>query len=120
MAFAPRPLQDIVLTAELDDVSTTSSSYVMCPTNGEVDKLYFVLHGATSVANTELFCSIAGTAITGGNVDVVYSGSAAGDTYSATPTAAKAIREGQRLDFATSGASTTAARATLTAIIRRS
>jgi hypothetical protein len=120
MAFAPRPLQDAFVTAELDDVSTADSCYVVSPTKGKITKLYAVLHDNVSGANATLTASIGGTAITGGTMTVVQSGSTSGDMMSATPTGANNIDEGERLDFATGGSSTSAARCTFTAVIRRS
>lgn len=115
-----RPLQDVAVTAELDDVSTADTCYVAVPSAGRVIKLYAVMHAHVSGANATLTAGINGTAITGGSMTVVQSGSTAGDMYSATPSAANVVKEGDYLDFATGGSSTSACRATFTAIIRRS
>ena len=103
---------------ELDDISTASSAYVVCPFAGTVTKIHSVLHSAITVADSALTTAINGTAITNGNWVVAFTASAAGDVDSATPTAANTVAIGDALRVTTDGASTTAARLTITFTIK--
>ena len=103
---------------ELDDVSTASSAFVICPFAGTVIKIHSVLHNAITVADAALSTEIGGVAITNGNWVVATSGSAAGTLDSATPSAANTVAIGSVLEVITDGGSTTAARLTVTFTIQ--
>jgi hypothetical protein len=103
---------------ELTDVSTSSSAFVACPFAGTITKIHSVLHSAITVANSALTSYINGVAITNGNWTVAQSGSAAGDMDSATPSAANTVAIGDVLKVTTDGASTDAARLTITFTIK--
>lgn len=103
---------------ELDDISTASSSYVAMPYAGTVDIIYSVIHGAITGTDVTLTCKINGTDITTGALTVAYTGSAAGDVDTVTPTAANAFTAGQYLEVATGGG-TGAVRATITFLVTR-
>ena len=110
-------LDYIILTAEITDVSTSGSSWVVCPIAGDIVAIYSVIDGAIATANASLTFEIGGVAVTGGSITIAYSGSAAGDVDSCTPTAANSLTEGQALELITSGASTNTVTATLTIVI---
>lgn len=114
-----RPLNDYTVVAELDDISTASTTYVVAPSAGRVIKIYSVIHGAIATADADLTASINGTAITGGVITVATASSAAGDVDEATPSAANDVSEGDTLRIATDGASTGTVRCTITFVVRR-
>lgn len=89
----------------LADVSAASSAYAVAPCAGTVSKVYSALGGAISTANAAVTTAINGTPITNGALTVAYSGSAAGDVDSATPTAANTVAAGNLLTVTSDGAS---------------
>lgn len=106
-------LKKIYLSVDMTDVSAASTSYLPSPVAGTISKVWLILNGAITGANSIVTTKIASTAVTGGAVTVAYSGSAAGSVFSATPTAANAVAAGDNINFATDGASSTTARATI-------
>lgn len=114
-----RTLNDYFLTAEIEDVSTASSTFVTVPDNGKIIKIFSALQGAISGADAALSFEIGGTAVTGGGITIANSGSAAGDVDSAEPTAANSINEGEAIEMITDGSSTGTAKAVITFVIRR-
>lgn len=113
------PLNDYFLTSQITDVSTPGQCYVTVPDDGEVIKIWTVLNNAITVADSALTAKINGTAITGGTITVAYTGSAAGDVDSCTPTGANKVKAGDALELETDGGSTTAAVLGVTFHIRR-
>ena len=95
------------ITVRLTDVSTASSCYVAAPTAGTITKIYGVLENAITVADSAITTYIAATPITNGNMTAAYTGSAAGTSFSATPTAARTVSAGSVLRVETDGGSTT-------------
>ena len=109
-----RTLNDYFLTAEIEDISTASSTFVAVPDGGKVIKIITALQGAISGANAGLSFEIGGTAITGGGITVAHSGSAAGTVDSSAPTAANRVEEDGTLEIITDGASTGAKKCLVT------
>jgi len=114
-----RTLNDYFLTAEIEDISTASSTFVAVPDGGNIIKIITALQGAISGANAGLSFEIGGTAVTGGGITVAHSGSAAGDVDSAEPTAANQVEEGGTIEMLTDGGSTGANKLNVTFVIRR-
>ena len=114
-----RTLNDYFLTAEIEDVSTASSTFVTVPDGGKIIKIFSALQGAISGADAALSFEIGGTAVTGGGITIANSGSAAGDVDSAEPTAANSINEGEAIEMITDGSSTGTAKAVITFVVRR-
>lgn len=104
-----------VYTAELTDVSTSSSTYIPVVARGKVIKIYCVLHGTVTGTSAMTF-SINGTAITGGSISDV--GTAAGTISSCSPTAANLAYAGDYLKATTDGNSTNTVRLTITFVVR--
>lgn len=107
----------ITLFTQFTDISTASSEWVASPMAGKVIGIYVTLHGAITVANSTVTAEIAGVPLTGLSITITQAGSAAGSTFSGTPSGANAIAAGQALEIITDGASTTAAVATVTVLI---
>ena len=80
---------------------------------------YSVINGAIATADAAITTEIGGTAVTGGAITIAYSGSAAGDVDSASPSALNILTAGQALEIITDGASANTVAATFTIIIRR-
>ena len=114
-----RTLNDYFVTAEIEDVSTASSTFVPVPDGGRVIKIISALQGAISGGNAAVSFEIGGTAITGGGITVAHSGSAAGDVDSAEPTAANRVEENGTIECITDGGSTNSSKMEITFVIRR-
>ena len=114
-----RTLNDYFLTAEIEDISTASSTFVAVPDGGKVIKIITALQGAISGGDAAISFEIGGTAITGGGITVANSGSAAGDIDTAEPTAANQVEEGGSIEMITDGGSTGAKKLLVTFVIRR-
>lgn len=102
------------LNVRLTDVSTASSCYVVSPVAGNITKIYSVINGTIATANSVITSSINGAAITGGSLTIAFSGSAAGDIDSATPTAANTVAAGDLITLTTDGASSNTVNAEFT------
>ena len=114
-----RPLNDYFLTAEIEDISTASSTFVAVPDGGKIIKIITALQGAISGADAGLSFEIGGTAVTGGGITVAHSGSAAGTVDSSVPTALNRVEEDGTIEILTDGASTGAKKCLVTFVIRR-
>jgi hypothetical protein len=114
-----RTLNDYFVVAEIEDISTASSTFVAIPDGGRVIKIITALQGAIGTANGGISFEIGGTAITGGGITVTQSGSAAGDVDTAEPTAANRVEEDGTIEMITNGASSNAVKLLVTFVIRR-
>jgi len=98
----------VYLNVRIPDISTAGSDWVVSPVAGTITKIWSVIHGTIATADAGLSFELGGTAITGGGITVAYSGSAAGDVDSATPTALNTVAAGGAIECITDGASTNA------------
>ena len=114
-----RTLNDYFITAEIEDISTASSTFVAIPDGGKIIKIITALQGAISGANAAITFEIGGTAVTGGAITVAHSGSAAGDVDTAEPTALNRVEEDGTIEMITDGGSTGAKKLLVTFVIRR-
>ena len=114
-----RTLNDYFLTAEIEDISTASSTFVAVPDGGRIIKIITALQGAITSADAAITFEIGGTAVTGGAITVTQSGSAAGNVDSAEPTAANRVEEDGTIEMITDGASSNAVKLVVTFVIRR-
>jgi len=114
-----RTLNDYFVTAEIEDISTASSTFVAIPDGGRIIKIITALQGAISGGNAAISFEIGGTAVTGGGITVAHSGSAAGTVDSAEPTAANRVEEGGTIEMITDGASSGAKKLCVTFVVRR-
>ncbi len=96
----------VYFTGIITDISTSGSYFVVCPVAGTISKIHSVIDGTIATANAALSFEIGGVAVTDGGITVAYSGSAAGDVDTATPTAANTVTAGQAIEMITNGAST--------------
>ena len=114
-----RTLNDYFINAEIEDISTASSTFVAVPDGGRVIKIITALQGAISGSDAAITFEIGGTAVTGGGITVAHSGSAAGDVDTAEPTAANRVEEDGTIEMITDGGSTGAKKLLVTFVIRR-
>lgn len=82
------------------------------PVAGTVTAVRTVLNGALATGDATLTAKIGATAITGGVVTIAQSGSAAGVTDAALPTAARTVAAGDALSLTVGGANTASVSAT--------
>jgi len=96
------------IVGKVTDISTSGSTFVVCPIAGTISKIYSTINNAITVGDAALTFELAGVAVTGGAITVAYDGSAAGDVDSATPTAANTVTAGQAIEMISDGGSTDA------------
>jgi hypothetical protein len=107
----------ITLSTRFADISAPSSIWVPSPMAGKVIGIYVTLHGAITVANSIVTAEINGVALTGLSITITQAGSAAGSTFSGTPSGNNTILAGQALEIITDGGSTTTVIADVTVLI---
>ena len=115
-----RTLNDYFITAEIEDISTASSTFVAIPDGGKVVKILTALQGAIAGADAAITFEVGGTAMTNSAITVEYDGSAAGDVDTSEPSAANRVEEGGTIEMITDGGSTGTAKLLVTFVIRRS
>ena len=105
------------VNATIQDVSTAGQVYVVAPWAGTLIKVYSVVNGAISGANAGLTVkNNAGTSVTNGSITITYSGSAAGDVDSCTPSGNNIVAVGDKIEVETDGASTGTVQVDLTLV----
>ena len=114
-----RTLNDYFITAEIEDISTASSTFVAIPDGGKVVKILTALQGAISGADAAITFEVGGTAMPNSAITVAQSGSAAGDVDTSEPSAANRVEEGGTIEMITDGGSTGTAKLLVTFVIRR-
>lgn len=114
-----RTLNDYFITAEIEDISTASSTFVAIPDGGKVVKIITALQGAISGADAAITFEVGGTAMTNSAITVANASSAAGDVDSSEPSAANRVEEGGTIEMITDGGSTGTAKLLVTFVIRR-
>jgi hypothetical protein len=104
----------VFITYTIDDISTAASHWVVPGIAGDIVGITSVLHGVIATADANITFEIAGTAVTGSALVVAYSGSAAGDVDTSTPSAANTVTAAQPVEIITDGASTNTIKLTVT------
>jgi len=100
------PLSHRFVTVQIEDISTAGQKYLVPGFRGKIKKVHSVINGAIATANAVLTTKIGGVAVTNGALTVAFSGSAAGDVDTATPSAANVFTPTQAIEVETNGAST--------------
>lgn len=112
-------LREHTIWGQVANVSSTSVVYSRAPFRGKIVKVGVTLSAASASADATCTTNIAGTNITGGVVTVTQSGSAAGSTFTALPTAANVANEDDYVGFTFSGSGTAGGPVTVWAKIVR-
>ena len=103
---ANHPLREAAFHAFSRSIGASpEAAYIRAPFRGRVLKVGCVTQGTISTADATIATAINGTAITGGSITVTVSGAAAGQHFSAAPTAARDVVEDDVVSFTPSGAS---------------
>lgn len=96
----------VAVTLLVEALGTAKTRFVVCPVEGKVKQIFSTLDVVVDGDNL-LTAKIAGTAITGGTMTHLASGSAAGEVKQCQPTAANTVLKGQTLSIDTDGGGTT-------------
>lgn len=97
----------VALNLHHDDLSTATSHFVVAPIAGAITKIYSVIDRNLAGSDTVLSFEIGGVAVTGGDITITQSGSAAGDVDSSTPSAANVVAAGQAIEVISDGGTST-------------
>jgi hypothetical protein len=108
----------LTLTGKIADVSTADELFIPVPLDCQIIKAYCTIKNAITVANTILTLKIGGVAVTNGTITLTQAASAAGSTFSCTPTAANTAAAGQAIQISCDGGSTTAAEGVVTLLLK--
>lgn len=111
--------QNFVLNAVIDDISTAGSFWVVSPYAGTIEKIYTVINSPITLADATLSFEIGGTPVTSGGITIAFTGSAAGDIDSSTPSANNAVTAGQAIELITDGGSTDPCKVEVTLLMKR-
>jgi len=106
-------LKEVYLTVDMTNISSAAVVYLPSPVAGTITKITTIINGAIATADAILTGRIGSTAITGGAVTIPFSGSAAGQVNSTTPTALNTVVAGNNINFTANNASTNTVRATI-------
>lgn len=109
----------VVLNVEIDDISTAASYWIVSPFAGDIVAVYSVIDGAIATSDALISFEVGGTPVVGGTITVAFTGSAAGDVDSNTPTADNTVTAGQAIEVITDGASTNTVSAMISIVIER-
>src|SRR5262245_13715327 len=100
------PVSEVTLQAFSRSIGASpEAAYIRAPFRGRVLKVGCLTQGAITTADATIATAINGSAITGGAITVAVAGAAAGQLFSATPTAAREVNEDDVISFTPSGAS---------------
>ena len=114
------PLTIVQLFAHTPSVGASPvAGYTRSHVRGKVIEVGVVLGGTITTADATIATTINGTAITGGSLTATAAGSVGGSRFSAMPTAANDVNEGDYISFTPSGASGASIPATFYAVIRK-
>jgi hypothetical protein len=114
------PVNEVTVQAFSRSIGASpEAAYIRAPFRGRVLKVGCVTQGAITTADAAIATAINGTTITGGAISVTVAGAAAGQLFSALPTAARDVNEDDVISFTPSGASGASIGAQMFAVIRR-
>lgn len=111
--------QQYNLDVDIATLNTGTAYYITAPFAANISKVWSTIDAAIGTADTTITASIGGVNVTDGAITIAFTGSAAGDVDSCTPTALRAVTAGATIKFTVSGTSTGAARCHLNVILDR-
>lgn len=112
------PMNEVYLNTQLADISTAGSCFVACPVRGKIVKAYSAISAAITTADCTWSLEINNVAVTDSTATIAYSGSAAGDVDSCTPTGANNVNPGDRIEVVSGGESDTTSIGFFTIVVR--
>jgi len=107
----------VYLNLHIADISTASSSWVVAPTAGNITKIYTIIDTAITTGDATITAKINTVLVTNSAITISQSGSAAGDVDSSSPSAARTVVAGDKIEILTDGGSTVASKAVVTVVI---
>src|SRR5262249_11088343 len=118
---SPVPLQVMRVNGTVSNVSSTSVAYLGAPFAGRVIQVGATIGAAIATADATCTTNINGAAnpITGGAFTLTSTASAAGNSFTATPSAANYVNANDGIGFVFSGTGTAGGSVVLWADIRR-
>ena len=119
VAATAAELDQVVIEGTIVDISAAASSWTVSPYAGDIVAIYTVIDGTITDADAAITFEIGGVAVTGGAITIAFSGSVAGTTDSATPTAARTVAAGGSIEIITDGGSTGATLCQVAIVIQR-
>lgn len=111
--FGDRETRKTFLSIDIPTLVAGGTYRTLAPIAGTIKKIWTVINGVLTTGNATLTGSIGATPITNGLVTVIQAGSAAGQTFTAVPTAANTVNAGDVISFAVGGTNATASTAEL-------
>lgn len=112
-----RAANRVVLCNHFTDISTIQSVFMLTPISGTVRSIHVVLHGAITTANSIVDARINGIAVVGSSITVTFSGSAAGQVFSAYPTGSNTLLTNGVIEVHTDGGSSTVTMASVFVVV---
>jgi hypothetical protein len=112
-----RAANRIVLSHHFTDISNAQSVFMLTPISGTVRSIHVVLHGAITTNNSIVDARINGIAVTGSSITVPHTGSAAGQAFSSSPTAANSLTANGVIEVRTDGGSSTVMMASVFVVV---
>jgi|SRR5262245_40420336 len=100
------PFNNIIVSATTVDGTTGKTAGMRAPCRGKIIKFSATLGAALATSDCTATASIAGTAVTGGQLVLTQSGSAAGTTFTWLPTGANTCNEDDAITIALTGTAT--------------
>lgn len=94
----------VYVSCEIEDVSTAQSDWAIAPVNGTISKVWTVIDGTITLADSNITVELAGSPIASGCA--ISSGSTAGTVDSVVPTRYNTVTAGQAIEVITDGGST--------------
>ncbi len=114
------PVSEVAVQAFSRSIGASpEAAYVRAPFRGRIMKVGCVTQGVITTADATIATAVNGNAIAGGAITVTIAGAAAGQLFSAAPTAAREVNEDDVISFTPSGASGATVGAQMFAVIRR-
>ena len=109
-----------ILSGIVADLGAGGIVWTVSPYAGTIEKIYTVIDGAIATANAGVTVELGGTLVTGSEVTIAHTSSAAGDVDSATPTALNIVAAGGAIEIIADNATTNAVACRVMLVMKRS
>ena len=102
------------LNCHLENISATSSAFVVAPKAGKITKISSVIDTAITVGDAEITVNVNNGADVTNKLTIAFTGSAVGDIDTVIPNDNNVVGAGQYIKLTSDGGSTTASKAAFT------